>query len=334
MSHETLVFLLILCIALLAAVICYQRIAFHTGIQRQLKQIHETLKRIADTDSDESVMIFTDNRELMELAAQINRLLEHSRKEKAGRRRFETASRKMLSNISHDIKTPMTVILGYLEIMRTSGGASPEMLAKAEEKAKSVMDLIDQFFTLAKSEAGDMDLPLSETDLCEICRACILDFYELLTKADFQVDINLPNHAVRIESNKDALRRILFNLISNVIRYGAAGKYIGLSLRAEESCVSVDIIDKGQGIDKAFAETVFDRLFTMEDSRNRSIQGNGLGLTIARNLARQLGGDILLESTPYVKTVFTLRLPLFPGLADSSSGQDAPKRQPYEKEAP
>ena len=74
----------------------------------------------------------------------------------------------------------------------------------------------------------------------------------------------------------------------------------------------MDIIDKGRGIDKAFAETVFERLFTMEDSRNRNIQGNGLGLTIARNLALQLGGDILLESTPYVKTVFTLRLPYRP----------------------
>lgn len=111
-----------------------------------------------------------------------------------------------------------------------------------------------------------------------------------------------------------------------MIRYGAAGKYIGLFLRTEEGCVSVDIIDKGQGIDKAFAETVFDRLFTMEDSGNRSIQGNGLGLTIARNLARQLGGDILLESTPYVRTVFTLRLPFCPGSADSPSGQDATQK--------
>ena len=308
MNQETVIFFLCLCIVFLTAVICCQRIAYHSGIRRDLRKIHETLKNIMDTDSDENIMVFTSQKELMELAAQINRLLERHRKVKAGCRRFETASRKMLSNISHDIKTPMTVILGYLEIMRVSGSASEEMLDKTEQKAKSVMNLIDQFFTLAKTEAGDMDLALSKTDVCEICRACILDFYELLTNADFQVEISIPEDPIYLQSNKDALQRILTNLISNVIRYGAAGKYIGLCLRTDDKYVSIDVIDKGQGIDKAFAEHVFDRLFTMEDSRSRSIQGNGLGLTIARNLARQLGGDILLESTPHVKTVFTLRL--------------------------
>ena len=66
--------------------------------------------------------------------------------------------------------------------------------------------------------------------------------------------------------------------------------------------------DKGKGIDKAFADSIFDRLFTMEDSRNRNIQGNGLGLTIAKNLALRLGGTITLESVPHVKTTFTVRL--------------------------
>ena len=70
----------------------------------------------------------------------------------------------------------------------------------------------------------------------------------------------------------------------------------------------MDVADRGKGIEKAFAESVFDRLFTLEDSRSRSVQGNGLGLTIARSLARQLGGDILLDSTPHVRTVFTVRL--------------------------
>ena len=70
----------------------------------------------------------------------------------------------------------------------------------------------------------------------------------------------------------------------------------------------VDVMDKGKGIDKAFADSIFDRLFTMEDSRNRNIQGNGLGLTIAKNLALRLGGTITLESVPHVKTTFTVRL--------------------------
>ena len=101
---------------------------------------------------------------------------------------------------------------------------------------------------------------------------------------------------------------ILNNLISNAVRYGSDGKYIGLTLRESGAYVYIDITDRGRGIEKAFARNVFDRLYTLDDSRNREIQGNGLGLTIARNLALQMGGDIFLESEPHVKTTFTVKL--------------------------
>ena len=307
MSEQTIIFFLLICIALLIGVILYQQFAFRSGIQTKLRKISGKLKEITDNDSAESVMVFTENKELMELAAQINRLLENHLKVKADYRRAEIASKKMLSNISHDIKTPMTVILGYLEIMRINGKSTDELLGKIEQKAENVMELINQFFTLAKLESGDMAMELSKIDICEICRESILDFYEILTSNDFQVDIDVPELFIYIQGNKDAVQRILFNLVSNVVRYGADGKYLGVFLRADEKSVYIDVTDKGKGIDKQFANSVFDRLFTLEDSRNRNIQGNGLGLTIAKNLALQLGGDITLESTPYEKTTFTVR---------------------------
>lgn len=118
----------------------------------------------------------------------------------------------------------------------------------------------------------------------------------------------MPEEAVYVQGHKEALLRILSNLFSNVARYGADGKYLGVFLRIDEKYVYIDVTDKGKGIDKFFADNVFDRLFTMEDSRNRKIQGSGLGLTIAKNLALQLGGTITLDSIPYEKTTFTVRL--------------------------
>lgn len=308
MSEPTIIFFLLICIVFLVGIVFYQQFVFRTGIQTKLRKISGKLKEITDTNSDERVMVFTENKELMELVAQINRLLEHHLKIKADYRRSEIASKKMLSNISHDIKTPMTVILGYLEIMRINGASTNEMLGKIEQKAENVMELINQFFTLAKLESGDMDIELSRIDICEICRESILDFYEILTNNDFQVDIDVPGSPVYVHGNKEAIQRILFNLISNVIRYGSDGKYLGIRLRTDKKAAYIDVIDKGKGIDKHFANSVFDRLFTMEDSRNRNIQGNGLGLTIAKNLAFQLGGNITLDSTPYVKTTFTVKL--------------------------
>ncbi len=311
MNNVPIVFLLLVCIVVLAGIVLYQQFAFRSGMQGQLKQISRKLAEIQDTDSDEYVMNFTDNKALMELLAQINRLLEERKKIKADFRHSENSIKKMLSNISHDIKTPMTVILGYLEILKTDSMKENEMILKVEQKAQQVMDLINQFFTLAKLEAGDTDIEISKTDICESCRESVLDFYEILTQKEFQVEAEIPEEPVFVQGNKDALRRILFNLISNAVRYGSDGKYVGIFFRSDEKYVYVDVEDRGKGIDKAFAQNVFERLFTMEDSRNREIQGNGLGLTIAQNLARQMGGEIILDSEPNMKTTFTVKLRKF-----------------------
>ena len=308
MSNATIIFLLTVCIVLLACVIAYQQFAFRAGTKAKIHEISSKLKEILDAVSDEKVAVFTDNKALIELATQINRMLEDRQKVKVEYRRSEMASKKMLSNISHDIKTPMTVILGYLEIMRLSGTQNNEMLQKVESTAHRVMGLITQFFTLAKLEAGDTDIPLERLNVNEACRENILDFYELLSQKNFQVEIDIPDQVLYASANKDALQRIMFNLISNALRYGSDGKYLGVFLRTDQVRIYIDIVDKGRGIEKEFAESVFDRLFTMEDSRNSSMQGNGLGLTIAKNLALQLGGNITLESQPYQKTVFTITL--------------------------
>ena len=316
----------------LTVVVLYQQFAFRNGAQKRLREIRQKLKEILDTDSGERVMVFTDNKELMELAAQINRLLEEKAKTEADFRRSEIASRKMLSNISHDLKTPLTVIRGYLEIMRMKGEAALEvqagsemsadlqqtagperqeslqMLKKAEQKAQALMELIDSFFSLAKIEAGDMEVALSRLDVCEVCRESVLDFYEILTEADFQVEVGLPETPVSVQGNREALERILSNLISNVIRYGSEGKYLGIFLRTDGQLAYIDVADRGKGIDGVFADSVFERLFTMEDSRSRSVQGNGLGLTIAKKLAEKMGGDLTLESVPHVRTIFTVTL--------------------------
>lgn len=311
MNNAPIVFLLLVCTVVLAGIVLYQQFAFRSGMQRQLKQISRKLAEIQDTDSDEYVMNFTDNKDLMELLAQINRLLEERKKIKADFCRSENSLKKMLSNISHDIKTPMTVILGYLEILKMDSMKENEMLLKVEQKTQQVMDLINQFFTLAKLEAGDTDIEISKIDICESCRESVLDFYEILTQKEFQVEAEIPEEPVFVQGNKDALRRILFNIISNAVRYGSDGKYMGIFFRSDDKYVYVDVEDRGKGIDKAFAQNVFERLFTMEDSRNREIQGNGLGLTIAQNLARQMGGEIILDSEPNMKTTFTVKLRKF-----------------------
>lgn len=277
------------------------------SLQAKIRQISQRLSDIMEQDSDEKVMVFTDNKALQELCAQINRLLADRQKIKADYRKKEISYKKMLSNISHDIKTPLTVILGYLEMMRLADGENEE-LRKVEAKAGQVIELIDRFFTLAKLEAGDMELEIGRINVSELCRESMLGYYDILQGKDFTVELSIPEKDIFAQGEARAVDRILNNLISNAVRYGGDGNYIGLTLRESGEYVYIDITDKGKGIEKAFARNVFDRLYTLEDSRNREIQGNGLGLTIAKNLALQLGGDIFLESEPNVKTTFTVKL--------------------------
>ncbi len=307
MSDKWIIFFLVCIIILLLAVVCWQQFVFNRGIQHKLKKISEKLSDILEKDTEEKVMVFTDNEVLMDLSGQINRLLLDRQKIKRDYRKQQAATKKMLANISHDIKTPLTVILGYLEIMGMEEKEN-ETLKKVEVKAKQVMELINQFFTLAKLEAGDVNIEITKININELCRENVLGFYELLLKKEFTVDIRIPEQKLFVQGHRESIDRILNNLLSNAIRYGSDGKYIGLFLREEEHFIAIDIVDNGRGIEKDFAESVFERLYTMEDSRNRKIQGNGLGLTIARNLAKQMGGDILLESEPNVATVFTVRL--------------------------
>lgn len=307
MSEETILFFLSVLIIVLVFLVFYQRFVLNRGIWAEIRRINEKLDEILENDSDEKVMAFTDHVALKELMGQINRLLVDRQRGKAEYKRQEISSKKMLANVSHDIKTPLTVILGYLEIMRLSH-VEDEMLKKVEAKAKQVMDLINQFFTLAKLESGDMEITLSKINVNEICRENILEFYDILMQKEFEVEVSIPEIAIFALGEKEALQRILNNLLSNVMRYGADGKYLGFFLRQDESNVYIDVADKGKGIGQEYVSSVFDRLYTMEDSRNREIQGNGLGLTIAKNLAERLGGSLSLNSAPNVKTVFTLKL--------------------------
>lgn len=295
-------------ICILLAAVSVRENRKYKALEDNVKKVASQMERILDEDTDEKVMEFTGSREVAGLIMQANRMLNDRQRMKAEYKRAGIEAKRMLSNISHDIKTPLTVILGYLEILIMNGAGETATLLKIQKKASQLMELVEEFFTLSKIEAGDMDLELSRISASEICRQSIADFYSILTERDTQVEIEIPKGDIYVYGNEDAIRRILFNLITNAIRYGLDGKYLGIFLIPGEEEVEIRVRDKGKGIDKENAAHVFDRLYTMEDSRNKEMHGNGLGLSIARTLAGRMGGDITLDSVPGQETVFTLKM--------------------------
>ncbi|MFZ7946178.1 sensor histidine kinase [Neobacillus sp. 19] len=280
--------------------------------KENLTYIHKKLKQIIDGKTDEKLLVHTDEEDLKQILIEINRLFEHNQKILSSYNKTEMSMRKMLSNISHDLKTPLTVVLGYIEIMlndpnRTTD-ETKELLQKVHGKTVEVLDLIKKFFDLAKLESGDKDLPLTRVNMNEVCQKNILQFYEVLTTKGFDVAIELPETIFYALGNEEELDRVINNLLSNAIQYGGEGKALGLTLRSDEQSVYIDIWDKGKGISELHRDLVFERMYTLEDSRNKSYQGSGLGLTITKRLVEKMEGQIFLNSKPYEKTTFTVQL--------------------------
>ena len=277
-----------------------------------LRYTYEKLHMILEKKTNENLLVVTDDKELKALLVAINYLLDEKKKTIAKHSKLEISMRKMLSNISHDLKTPLTVILGYIEILNVDKTISKEdrkvLLEKVHTKTLEVLDLIHKFFDLAKLESGDKDIEMTRIYMNEICQEHMLSFYDLLTTQGFDVHIDIPETPIYAHGNTEVLGRIMNNLISNAIAYGGDGKTLGITLRSAEQFVYVDIWDKGKGISESHIDKVFERMYTLEDSRNRLYQGSGLGLTITKRLVEALGGEIHLSSTPYEKTVFTVML--------------------------
>ncbi|MBM7605050.1 signal transduction histidine kinase [Metabacillus crassostreae] len=280
-------------------------------IRCQLKYIEKKLNLIMENNSEEKILLQTEDQDLRSLLISINRMLSYNQKVIATFNKSEISTRKMLANITHDLKTPLTVIHGTIEIMLYDTELSIEerekLLKKVETKTIEVSELLQKFFDLAKLESGDIEIPLSRVNLSEVCKGSILSFYEVISAKNIVVDIQIPEKAIYSMGNDEALNRILNNLISNAIQYGMDGNVIGLTLREDTKYAFIDVWDKGKGISELHKDFVFERMYTLEDSRNKRYQGSGLGLTITKKLVEELGGEIFLNSKPYEKTEFILK---------------------------
>lgn len=282
------------------------------NLRTEIKYIRNKLRKVVNEETGERLLLNTEDKYIKSLLIQINRLLDHNQKIKGNCNSIELSLRKMLSNISHDLKTPLTVILGYIEIINNDKSLTSEkvmsLLKTVNLKTVEVLALINRFFELVKLESGDKKLNSSRIDICEVSRKIILDYYEILISKEFEVVIDIPDDSVFVSGDEDAIERVLNNLITNAIQYGSDGKMVGLKIRITDNDVFVEISDKGKGINEMHKDRVFERMYTLEDSRNTNYQGSGLGLTITKRLVEQMGGGISLNSVPFKETTFSVRL--------------------------
>lgn len=303
------IFLLI--ITLLVLIIFYQEYRYRK-VSHDIGKISNEVKIYTDKEQCKTLLYGTENKKVQKLLTEINILINLNRREKTLRVYNETSIRRMLSNVSHDIKTPLTIILGYIEILEQDNTLSKSeeeaLIKKINFRAKEVLDLINKFFSLAKLESDDNHYELEKVDLGEISKQVLLSYYDILTNEDFEVEINMPHKNIYALGNKEALERIISNLINNAYKHGKEGKYIGINVKEDGDMISIEVMDKGVGISKRELSKIFERSYIGDNSRNKEISGSGLGLAITKKLVEIMKGSIEVSSETYVNTSFVVKL--------------------------
>lgn len=280
---------------------------------------HAYHKRIIDMQSTIDSILMGQNRlqiftrkedDLGILAFQINRLAALYRAEQEKYEMEQLAKKQLISNLSHDVRTPLVSVIGYLEAIvqsRISERQKYDYIQTAYKKALSLKEQINQLFEFVQSDANEIVLSLEKVDVSEITRQTLIDFLPVIENNRITLESSIPEDELYIFVDKDSFIRIIQNIIRNTLTHGKEGKYLGFFVKKDGGSVNIDITDKGQGIGKEHLPFVFERLYKSDSSRTR---GGGIGLAIAKELANKMNGNVeILRSVPG-DTVFRITFPV------------------------
>jgi len=241
------------------------------------------------------------------------------------RRQLALARQKtdFVSNVSHELKTPLTSIRMFAELLAEERVTEPEkrrqFLGIIGAEAARLTRLINNVLDFARLERGEHRCELRELDLREPVREAAAACRPPLEAAGVQLEVALPPDAVTVRGNHDALVQVLVNLLSNVEKYAAAGRRAEVALAVRGSAAVIEVADRGPGVPPGCEGRVFEQFFRGHDSLASGIQGSGLGLTLARQLVRAQGGEVECAQREGGGSRFLVRLPHSASTAASST---------------
>ncbi|MGE7930481.1 sensor histidine kinase [Lysinibacillus xylanilyticus] len=233
--------------------------------------------------------------------------LEQMEKEK---QRLEENKQRMLVNLSHDLKTPITSIKGYIEAMELGLINEEEqrqrILRLISDKAELLSVLIDDIFELSKLDSPNYPFRVQTADIAEFMREIAAEYYEVFTEKKFMFQFDIPEGEINFSFNSTWLYRAVSNILSNALKYNPPGTIVQLKLFTKEKGIEIHIQDDGVGIPLAIKENIFEA-FVRGDQSRKSDGGTGLGLAIAKQVTEKHGGEITLTTDD--ETSFILSLP-------------------------
>lgn len=240
---------------------------------------------------------YSGPREFVDICDRFNIMVSKLEDSENQRKKLMNDKERMMADISHDLKTPITSIQGYAKAL-SDGIIADEDKDKyikiIYEKSKKLTELINIFHEYSKLEHPDFNLIFEKVDLSEYLRAYIALKYEDIVESGFNIEVDIPEEEMEIKIDKVQLQRVFDNILGNSIKHNEKGTNIYVSLKEKNDIYEIIIADDGKGISKDIANNIFEA-FTVGDESRNSKQGSGLGLAIAKTIVDLHGGTIELQ---------------------------------------
>jgi len=261
---------------------------------RSLRAAAEQLRALGEKECGGRIRMAVPNAAAEELLAEVNRLLALRMEDRAEGRAREKELRRQISNVSHDLRTPLTSILGYLQLLEDDT-LSPEdrktYLGVVGSRAQALQRLITSFYDLSRLEGGEFPLEKERVDLRGVLAELLASFYQDFTDAGFDMRVDLDEHVPAVCADPGGALRVMTNLLRNALDHGQSPMTI--RLYAEGERVVSHFTNAAPDLGPEDAQHVFDRFFTSD--KMRTGRNTGLGLAIVKTLAEQMGVEVRTE---------------------------------------
>lgn len=281
-------------------------------IRRTKKQIGEMVEALSDVkNGNGNRRILSAETELTApLAYELNDIIVSYEDQLSAFRRTEETNKRLMTSLSHDVRTPLTTLIGYLDAVHkgiVSGKEREEYMKIARRKAHDLKEYIDVLFDWFRLNSDEFALEMHVVEAAELTRNILIDWIPVLEEEQMEYSFEIPEQPFRVRLDADGYMRILNNLIQNVIAHSHAGR-IEIVLSKRDGKLEICLSDNGDGIDKEDLKHIFERLYKCD--KGRSEKGSGLGLSIVHQLVEKMDGKITVESVQGEGTMFILKFPL------------------------
>lgn len=259
-------------------------------MRREIRSMSRQLEDLSAGRSEKKISLTLVDARLNELATQINENMELQKQLRIDTRKSEQRLKDSIAGVSHDLRTPLTAIIGYIQMLERSGlnGEQQEKATIILKKANAMRELVESFFELSVIESGQSELAEEAVNFTNIVSEAVVGFIPRFEAAELEPDVDLGNKSLYIAGDTTALGRIVQNLLSNALKYTAGRVKVALEERDGE--IILTVVNEVRPDTPPDMERIFERFYTGDDCRNSG--SAGLGLYIVKLLAEKMQGAV------------------------------------------